>query len=90
LGDSRYDFAWSLILLKIYISERYADVFRTAYLLENDMDQEELEIFEAWACLRWILLNRRGSTPKGPNTTKRVKSLIADNRFLKKMDSKFF
>jgi aminoglycoside phosphotransferase (APT) family kinase protein len=86
LGDPRYDFAWSLILLKIHISERYADMFRSAYLLENFMEQEELEVFEAWACLRWILLNRRGSTPKGPNVTKRVKSLIGSNRFLKDLE----
>ncbi|WP_397361515.1 phosphotransferase family protein [Paenibacillus sp.] len=41
LGDPRYDFSWSLILLKIHISERYADVFRSAYLLEHFMEQEE-------------------------------------------------
>jgi len=86
LGDSRYDFAWSLILLKIHISERYASVFRSAYLMEHDLEQEELEVFEAWACLRWILLNRRGSTPKGPNVTKRVKSILESNRFLKDLD----
>ncbi|AIQ33804.1 aminoglycoside phosphotransferase [Paenibacillus sp. FSL R5-0345] len=86
LGDPRYDFAWSFILLKIHLSERYARVFRSAYLLENDMEQEELEVFEAWACLRWILLNRRGSTPKGPNVTKRVKSLIGSNQFLKDLE----
>ncbi|WP_139328563.1 aminoglycoside phosphotransferase family protein [Paenibacillus odorifer] len=86
LGDPRYDFAWSFILLKIHLSERYARVFRSAYLLENDIEQEELEVFEAWACLRWILLNRRGSTPKGPNVTKRVKSLIGSNRFLKDLE----
>lgn len=86
LGDPRYDFAWSFILLKIHLSERYARLFRSAYLLENDMEQEELEVFEAWACLRWILLNRRGSTPKGPNVTKRVKSLIGSNRFLKDLE----
>lgn len=86
LGDPRYDFAWSLILLKIHLSERYALVFRSAYLLENYIEQEELEVFEAWACLRWILLNRRGSTPKGPNVTKRVKSLIGSNQFLKDLE----
>jgi aminoglycoside phosphotransferase (APT) family kinase protein len=86
LGDPRYDFSWSLILLRIHISERYADVFRSAYLLENFMEQDELEVFEAWACLRWILLHRRGSTPKGPNVTKRVKSILGSNRFLKNLD----
>jgi hypothetical protein len=50
------------------------------------MEQDELEVFEAWACLRWILLHRRGSTPKGPNVTKRVKSILGSNRFLKNVD----
>ncbi|MEK3986443.1 aminoglycoside phosphotransferase family protein [Paenibacillus sp. FSL K6-3166] len=90
LGDPRYDFAWSLILLKIHISERYADMFRSAYLLENFMEQDELEVFEAWACLRWILLNRRGSTPKGPKVTKRVRSILGSNGFLKDLDFQGF
>jgi Ser/Thr protein kinase RdoA (MazF antagonist) len=86
LGDPRYDFAWSLILKKIYISERYADVFRSAYLLANDIQQEELEVFEALACLRWILLNRNGGAPKGPKTIEKVKKLITNNPFLKEME----
>ncbi|WP_169089771.1 aminoglycoside phosphotransferase family protein [Paenibacillus sp. PL91] len=90
LGDPRYDFAWSLILKKIYISERYAEVFRSAYLLENDILQEELEVFEALACLRWILLNRNGGTPKGPNTIERVQGLITNNPFLKELELEIF
>jgi aminoglycoside phosphotransferase (APT) family kinase protein len=86
LGDPRYDFAWSLTLKKIYVSERYAYVFRSAYLLENDIQQKELEVFEALASLRWIMLNKSGSIPKGPNTIRRVKSLITNNPFLKKFE----
>ncbi|MBE1555559.1 aminoglycoside phosphotransferase family protein [Sporosarcina limicola] len=86
LGDPRYDFAWSLILIKIYVSERYAYVFRSAYLLENHVQQKDLEAFEALACLRWILLNRSGGTPKGPNIIERVKSLITKNPFLKEFE----
>lgn len=86
LGDSRYDFAWSLTLQKIYISERYAHVFRSAYLLDNDIQQNELEVFEALACLRWILLHRNGGVPKGINTIERVKGLIAQNSFLKELE----
>jgi len=85
LGDPRYDLAWSLMLQKIYISERYADVFRSAYLLGNDIQQEELEVFEAMACLRWILLTRIGGVPKEPSTIKRVTRLISNNRFLKEL-----
>jgi Ser/Thr protein kinase RdoA (MazF antagonist) len=86
LGDPRYDFAWSLTLIKIYISDRYADVFRSAYLLGNNIQQEELEVFEALACLRWILLHRKSGTPKGPNTIEKVKSLITNNPFLKELE----
>lgn len=86
LGDSRYDFAWSLTLQKIYISERYAHVFRSAYLLENDIEQKELEVFEALACLRWILLNRNGGVPKRSNTIERVKELITNNSFLRELE----
>ncbi|MCJ7840947.1 aminoglycoside phosphotransferase family protein [Lederbergia sp. NSJ-179] len=85
LGDPRYDFAWSYMLIKIYLSDRYANIFRSAYLLESDIQEEELEIFEALACLRWILLNRNGGTPKGPNSTKRVKNVIDNNQFLKSL-----
>ena len=82
LGDPRYDFAWSFTLLKIYVSEPYANIFRSAYLLENDIQQKELEIFEALACLRWIVLNRSGGVPKGADTLERVKILITNNPYL--------
>lgn len=85
LGDPRYDFAWSLVLLKIYISGRYAHMFRSAYLIERDVGQEELEAFEALACLRWIFLNRSGNTPIRPNTIERVNRLVANNPLLKEM-----
>ncbi|WP_256762232.1 phosphotransferase [Cohnella sp. WQ 127256] len=85
LGDSRYDFAWSLILKKIYIPERYADLFRSAYLSAIPIPQEELELYEAIAILRWILLNRNGHTPKGPNTLQKVKHLIQSNSLLQGM-----
>lgn len=83
LGDPRYDFAWTFVLGKIYISNRYVDLFRTAYLLENPIKQEELDIFEALAFLRWLLLSRSGGAPKDSNTMKRVKSLITSNPFLR-------
>ncbi|WP_233710999.1 aminoglycoside phosphotransferase family protein [Lederbergia citrisecunda] len=88
LGDPRYDFAWSFTLKRIYISERLAQVFRSSYLLNNDIPNEDLEVFESLACLRWILLSRSGGTPIGPNTMKRVKSLIGNNPFLQGVDIK--
>jgi Ser/Thr protein kinase RdoA (MazF antagonist) len=90
LGDPRYDFAWSLTLKKIYLPECFADVFSTAYLLDNDMGQEELEIFEAIACLRWLLLNRSGGVPKDSNTMERIKSLMTNNHFLKNLSCEYF
>ena len=86
LGDSRYDFAWSLTLQKMYISYGHAQVFRSAYLLENEIQQKELEVLEALACLRWILLNRSGGVPKRPNTIERVQDLITSNPFLKELE----
>ncbi len=85
LGDPRYDFAWALILMKIYLSDQYANVFRAAYVLENEITQDDLEVFEALACLRWILLNRNDGTPKGPRTIAKVEKIIKKNRSLKKL-----
>jgi aminoglycoside phosphotransferase (APT) family kinase protein len=82
LGDPRFDYAWSLTLMRIYISDRYAQVFRSAYLAENTIPQEELDVFEAIACLRWLLLNRSGGVPRNTRTMKKVKNLMLSNRFL--------
>lgn len=82
LGDPRYDLAWASILLRIYTSERYYSLFVSAYLLENPSVQEQLDLFEAIACVRWILLNRRFGLPKRANTIARVKSLIQNNPHL--------
>jgi len=79
LGDPRYDFAWALTLQKIYISERYAEVFRSAYLLKMDICTEDLDVFEALACLRWLLLARRGGTPNEPAAIGRAKRLITSH-----------
>jgi RIO-like serine/threonine protein kinase len=82
LGDPRYDFAWSLILKKIYISEQYANAFRSTYLVETDIRQKELGIFEALACLRWLLLSKSDGVPILLNTIERVKRLVENNPFL--------
>lgn len=86
LGDPRYDFAWSQTLLKIYVSEHSANAFRSAYLLDNEISEKALEVFEALACLRWILLNRSGGVPKGSNTIKRVRGLLTNNLHLKNFE----
>ena len=86
LGDPRYDLAWSLTLLKIYVSDHAANAFRSAYLLDNGIPQKELEVFEALACLRWILLNRSDGVPKGPNIIEKVKGLLTNNPFIKEFE----
>ncbi|OBZ07613.1 hypothetical protein A8L34_26150 [Bacillus sp. FJAT-27264] len=82
-GDPRYDFAWTYILQKIYDSQPRAEVFRSVYLSDKDIPEEELDAFEALACLRWILLSRRNGVPKRRGTAERVKQLIHNNSFLK-------
>ncbi|WP_404450567.1 aminoglycoside phosphotransferase family protein [Virgibacillus necropolis] len=83
LGDKRYDFAWSNTLFKIYSpSDQYSSIFHTAYLLENPLQDDEIELFEALACLRWIYLNRNKNVPIKPDTIKRVKNVICTNPYL--------
>ncbi|NOU75392.1 phosphotransferase [Paenibacillus sp. LMG 31458] len=82
LGDPRYDFAWSIVLIKIYVGVRYGSFYLSAYLSQNQYTKEELELFEAVACLRWLLLNRIVDLPKSSNTITRVKSIIKNNLHL--------
>ncbi|WP_040949867.1 aminoglycoside phosphotransferase family protein [Gorillibacterium massiliense] len=83
LGDARYDLAWALVLISIYISERHAAMFLSAYGKKKKIKPEEHDLFMAIAYLRWILLNRRGGVPMGPETLKKVKNLMNGNAFLK-------
>ncbi|QHW35005.1 aminoglycoside phosphotransferase family protein [Paenibacillus rhizovicinus] len=82
LGDPRYDFAWSVTLKSIYVSDRLAAAFRSAYLSANELEPEELAAFEALACLRWILLYRSGGAPGGPEQVAKVNRLMANNAWL--------
>lgn len=83
LGDIRYDFAWSLLLKRLYVSELYAKAFRSAYLSAIGISEVELERFEALACLRWMLLNKYGATPGEPDTMKKLKGIVQANSYLK-------
>ncbi|ASK61909.1 aminoglycoside phosphotransferase [Virgibacillus phasianinus] len=86
LGDQRYDFAWSYTLLRIYSpSDWESTMFRSVYFKENQLDEEEIEIFEALACLRWIFLNRNKSVPIRRDTIKRVKRVLRNNPYLAKI-----
>lgn len=82
IGDARYDFAWALILLKIYVPEPFIEPFRSTYLLKNHIRQEELDIYEALACLRWVMLYRCGFTPRGSDVIQRVRSILLNNPWL--------
>lgn len=82
LGDPRYDFAWSLTLQQIYVSAHFAEVFRDTYIAMNEIQQEELVMFQALACLRWILLYRNGGVPMGSDTLERVQRLLTNNLHL--------
>jgi Ser/Thr protein kinase RdoA (MazF antagonist) len=82
-GDPRYDFAWTYVLQKIYGSQPHAELFRSAYLSGKAIPKEELDAFEALACLRWMLLSRRNGVPKRRGTAERVRKLIHNNPFLK-------
>jgi aminoglycoside phosphotransferase (APT) family kinase protein len=82
LGDPRYDIAWSIVLMRIYVGDRYGTVYLSSFLAENQFTVDELEIYEAIACLRWILLNRITDLPKGKDTFKRVKNILKNNTFL--------
>ncbi|WP_379138857.1 aminoglycoside phosphotransferase family protein [Paenibacillus sp. sgz500958] len=84
LGDPRYDMAWSIILIWIYTSERYAYIYRSVFLANNCCTEDELEKFEAIACLRWILLNRTTTIPMERNTISLVRTIVSRNKYLNK------
>ncbi|WP_249435949.1 aminoglycoside phosphotransferase family protein [Paenibacillus sp. Marseille-Q4541] len=86
LGDARYDFAWSLFLKRIYMPSALAEIFSTAYLSLNDIQQEEMYPFEAFACLRWILLHRYAAVPNGSDLLGKAKAIAAHNPYLKDVD----
>ncbi|MBJ6361219.1 phosphotransferase enzyme family protein [Paenibacillus sp. GCM10012307] len=87
LGDPRYDLAWSLLLLRVFASERLATVFGNAYLKEHPMTQEELDCFEAIACIRGVLLYREGNMAIEKNVLKKLRGIIKRNPQLAGMDS---
>jgi hypothetical protein len=82
LGDPRYDISWSIILIWIYVSERYCSTYRSVFLAMNKYTGDELEKFEAIACLRWILLNRIANLPKRYNTISTVRTILMKNKYL--------
>lgn len=83
MGDPRYDIAWSIILMWIYVSEKQASFYRAAFCDENRYEADELELFEAIASLRWVLLSRVDHPPIRKDTIARVRSILKSNTYLK-------
>jgi hypothetical protein len=64
--------------IHLYNGEELAAIFRNAYLSISEFDTEEVQIFEAIACLRWLLLNRIAEVPKNEKTIERVNDIIIE------------
>lgn len=87
LGDARFDFAHSLVFIQLIFSAEWrASVFRTAYLTENPIPEEEIQVFEAMVYLKWLMSNRRGFQPFGPKAIDKVIKMIKANPFLQQCD----
>jgi aminoglycoside phosphotransferase (APT) family kinase protein len=82
LGDPRYDLSWACLLLRIYLSESKRLTFLYKYQDQIPVTTEELEIFEALACLRWLLLDQVAGVPKHADTMKKIRKVVRDNQFL--------
>ncbi|ETT33966.1 aminoglycoside phosphotransferase family protein [Paenibacillus sp. FSL P4-0338] len=81
-GDPRYDIAWSILLFRVYLAERNASVYRSAFAAKCNYSPAELELFEALAALRWLQLHRTTGVPVQRNTLKVMRTLIRENRYL--------
>ncbi|MCQ4088451.1 aminoglycoside phosphotransferase family protein [Saccharibacillus sp. JS10] len=82
LGDPRYDIAWSVSLMKIYASERWGSIYLQSFLSKNKYTFEEMELYEAIASLRWVLLNRIDDLPKEKDTINRVRNILKNNKYI--------
>ncbi|WP_334073376.1 aminoglycoside phosphotransferase family protein [Paenibacillus sp. A14] len=83
LGDIRYDIAWSVFLMRVYAGERYGRMYASEFRASTpDFSSEDAEIFEAVACLRWILLSRMSDLSQESSILKRVNEIIRNNPWL--------
>lgn len=84
LGDSRYDAAWSILLMRIYAGERNGSTYQSLFMDERAFTSDESEHFEALACLRWVLLSRIApELAKGRDTLSRARSILNNNQYLR-------
>ena len=82
LGDPRYDMAWSVFLIAIYSGESYGETYCAEFRRTASYSLADEEVFEAMACLRWILLRRVGDVPMGPKVMQRVRAIVRNNPYL--------
>jgi aminoglycoside phosphotransferase (APT) family kinase protein len=82
MGDRRYDLSWAGFLLRIYSGTQLYQSFLNTYLKEIPTSSEDIERFEAIACLRWLLLNRIAVLPKNNDTNQRINDFIMNHRML--------
>ncbi|MBD3917879.1 aminoglycoside phosphotransferase family protein [Paenibacillus sp. PR3] len=82
MGDPRYDYAWACALLRIYASERHAEVFRNAYVAAVPLSLQEEQAFEAIAVIRWLLLNRLVGLLRQSTTKSKARSILKGNPYL--------
>lgn len=83
VGDPRYDIAWSVFLITIYNGERYGETYCAEFRRTASYSLEDEKVFEAMACLRWILLSRVADVPMGPKVMQRVRAIVRENPYLR-------
>jgi len=82
LGDPRFDLSLTCLFLRIYLSDSKSLTFLHKYQERMPVATEELEIFEAIACIRWLLLDRTTGVPKRADTMKKVRNIVRNNQYL--------
>lgn len=82
LGDPRFDLSLTCLFLRIYLSDSKSLTFLYKYQERMPIAPEDLEIFEALACIRWLLLDRITGVPKRADTMKKIRKIIRDNHYL--------
>lgn len=83
VGDPRYDIAWSVFLIMIYSGENYGETYCAEFRRTASYSLEDEKVFEAIACLRWLLLRRVGDVPMGPKVMQRVRAIGRNNPYLR-------
>lgn len=82
LGDPRFDLSLTCLFLRIYLSDSKSLTFLYKYQEGMPVATEKLDIFEALACIRWLLLDRITEVPKGADTMKKVRKIVRNNQYL--------